>query len=67
MFEQIAEMIAEQLGMDAAEIKPESLTLGFQSLAESLIRRGWLNPFPKIRTTERPDTATRFFDVGIRF
>lgn len=24
MFEQIAEMIAEQLGMDAAEIKPES-------------------------------------------
>ncbi len=39
------------------EIKPKSLTLGYQSLAESLIRRGWLNPFPKIRTTERPDTA----------
>ncbi len=37
--------------------KPKSLTLGFQSLSESLIRRGWLNPFPKIRTTERPDTA----------
>lgn len=36
---------------------PKSLTLGFQSLAESLIRRGWYNPFPKIRTTERPDTA----------
>ncbi len=37
--------------------KPKSLTLGYQSLAESLIRGGWLNPFPKIRTTERPDTA----------
>ncbi len=37
--------------------KPKSLTLGFQSLAESLIRSGWYNPFPKIRTTERPDTA----------
>ncbi len=37
--------------------KPKSLTLGFQSLSESLIRRGWFNPFPKIRTTERPDTA----------
>jgi stage V sporulation protein AF len=37
--------------------KPKSLTLGYQSLAESLIRKGWLNPFPKIRTTERPDTA----------
>ena len=38
-------------------IKPRALTLGFQSLAESMIKRGWLNPFPKIRTTERPDTA----------
>ena len=38
-------------------IRPKSLTLGFQSLAECLIRRGWWNPFPKIRTTERPDTA----------
>ncbi len=41
-----------------SEIKPRSLTLGFQSLAESLIRSGWFNPFPKIRTTERPDTAS---------
>ncbi len=40
-----------------SEIKPKSLTLGFQSLAESLIRSGWYNPFPKIRSTERPDTA----------
>ena len=38
-------------------VKPKSLTLGYQSLAETLIRRGWYNPFPKIRTTERPDTA----------
>ena len=39
------------------KIKPKALSLGFQSLAESMIRRGWFNPFPKIRTTERPDTA----------
>ena len=38
--------------------KPKSLTLGFQSLAETLIQSGWYNPFPKIRTTERPDTAS---------
>lgn len=37
--------------------KPRSLTLGYQSLAETLIRSGWYNPFPKIRTTERPDAA----------
>ena len=38
-------------------IRTKSLTLGYQSLSECLIRRGWLNPFPKIRSTERPDTA----------
>lgn len=38
--------------------RPKSLTLGYQSLAETLIRSGWFNPFPKIRTTERPDTAS---------
>ena len=37
---------------------PGSLTLGYQSLAELLIGKGWYNPFPKIRTTERPDTAS---------
>ena len=40
------------------EAKPKSLTLGYQSLAELMIGKGWLNPFPKIRTTERPDTAS---------
>ena len=38
-------------------IRPKTVALGYQSIAESLIRRGWINPFPKIRTTERPDTA----------
>ena len=38
--------------------RPKTLTLGTQSLAETLIRRRWYNPFPKIRTTERPDTAS---------
>lgn len=39
------------------EIKTESLTVGMQSLAECLIKSRWYNPFPKIRTTERPDSA----------
>lgn len=38
--------------------RPYSLTLGYQSLAELLVGKGWFNPFPKIRTTERPDTAS---------
>lgn len=35
----------------------DALTLGHQSLAETLIRTHWYNPFPKIRYTERPDAA----------
>ena len=55
--------IAERDTVDAvkkriSEIKPKSLTLGTQSLSECLVRSGWFNPFPKIRTTERPDTAS---------
>lgn len=38
-------------------IETDSLTLGHESLAECLIRRRWYNPFPKIRSTERPDAA----------
>lgn len=38
-------------------IKTDSLTFGHQSLCEALIRTRWYNPFPKVRTTERPDAA----------
>ena len=38
-------------------IETDALTMGHQSLAESLIRTRWYNPFPKIRYTERPDVA----------
>lgn len=47
----------ERLSRRLEELRPASLTLGFQSLAECLIPRRWLNPFPKIRSTERPDVA----------
>ncbi len=50
--------IVERVEKKLRAIKPDTLTLGYQSLAESLIRRGWYNPFPKIRLTERPDTAS---------
>ncbi len=38
-------------------IKTDSLTMGHESLAECLIKQRWYNPFPKIRYTERPDSA----------
>ena len=49
--------ILDEVRNKISSASPMSLTIGYQSLAETLIRRGWFNPFPKIRTTERPDTA----------
>ena len=40
-----------------SNIKVEALTVGTQSLIECLIPSRWYNPFPKVRTTERPDSA----------
>lgn len=50
--------VVDEVKTKIKEAHPKSLTIGYQSLAETLIRRGWFNPFPKIRTTERPDTAS---------
>ena len=50
--------LVKEIREKISSAKPGSLTIGYQSLAETLIRKGWWNPFPKIRTTERPDTAS---------
>ncbi len=47
----------ENLKRKISSIKTDALTMGHQSLAECLLKTRWYNPFPKIRTTERPDTA----------
>ncbi len=45
-------------------IKPDTLALGMQSLAECLVpRRAW-NPFPRFRYTERPDAAAASLAEG---
>ncbi len=48
----------EMLKKKLSSIKTGALTVGAESLAECLIRKRWYNPFPKIRTTERPDSAS---------
>ncbi len=37
--------------------KVQSLTMNMESLAECLIKKRWYNSFPKVRYTERPDSA----------
>ncbi|MBR2293462.1 MAG: spore germination protein [Clostridia bacterium] len=48
----------EFLKKKLSSVKTGALTVGHESLAECLIKKRWYNPFPKIRTTERPDSAT---------
>lgn len=40
-----------------AEIHVDALTMAQESLAEALVSGKWYSPFPKVRYTERPDTA----------
>lgn len=40
-----------------SDLNVESLTMAQESLAEALVEQKWYNPFPKVRYTERPDTA----------
>lgn len=47
----------EKITQMLKNVRAEALTLGHQSLCECLVHSGWYNPFPKVRTTERPDNA----------
>ena len=39
------------------DLNIQSLTLGDQSLVEVVQNKSWLNPYPRVRYTERPDVA----------
>lgn len=51
--EDVLKKIKERL----KSIDVDSLTMNQESLAESIFPKGWLNPFPKFKYTERPDTT----------
>ena len=57
MNDRVDKKYLSELKNKLSSIKTFSLTMGHQSLAECLVRTRWYNPFPKIRTTERPDAA----------
>lgn len=49
---------------DLEEIDVRSLDMGDQSLVETLTKSKWYNPFPKIKTTQRPDVASSHISEG---
>ena len=57
MEDRVEREFLQQIVKRIQEIKVESLTMNQQSLAECLYDRSWINPFPKFKFSERPDTA----------
>lgn len=51
------EQLLSAIRRKISDIRVDSLTMNQQSLAERLFEKGWFNPFPKYKFTERPDTA----------
>ena len=49
--------LLENLDKRLRAINVPSLTMNQQSLVETLYKNFWYNPFPKVKHTERPDTA----------
>jgi stage V sporulation protein AF len=47
-----------------SNLNVKALNMTQESLAEALIHRGWYNPFPKVRYTERPDAAAAMLEEG---
>ncbi len=47
----------KRIKRELSSLKVKTLPMGQQSLSECLMPRGAWNPFPKVRYTERPDTA----------
>ncbi len=47
----------ENIRSRLSRISVDALTMNCESLAETLCPHRWINPFPKYKYTERPDTA----------
>ena len=58
------EKFVSSLRNKLSNLNVKALNMTQESLAEALIHRGWYNPFPKVRYTERPDAAAAMLEEG---
>ena len=49
--------VLEEIRGKLQKIDINSIAMGQESIAEAMMKLQWYNPFPKVRYTERPDTA----------
>lgn len=57
MDNKVDKKLLEEIKKRISEIDTEALTMNQESLAECLYKGKWLNPLPKFKYSERPDTA----------
>lgn len=57
MDSRVDKKLLNQIKKQLSEIKTDALTLSQESLSECLHKGSFVNPFPKFRYTERPDTT----------
>ncbi|MDY3282491.1 spore germination protein [Dysosmobacter sp.] len=55
--DRVDRQLLSELRKKLEAITARSLTMGQESVAEAVYPRQWYNPFPKVRYTERPDSA----------
>jgi len=58
MDNQVDHKMLEELRTKLKSIDVGSIAMSQESVAEAMMKPQWYNPFPKVRYTERPDTAT---------
>ncbi|MVX64119.1 spore germination protein [Clostridium chromiireducens] len=58
------EKLHKQIVDSLSNINIKALTLADQSLVDVISKKNWLNPFPKVRFTERPDVAAAHIVEG---
>ncbi len=57
MTNKVNKKILEKVEKYIEKLNIQALTLGDQSLVEVVQNKSWLNPYPRVRYTERPDVA----------
>ena len=57
MDNRVDKKLLDNLSKRIDRLNIDSLSMNQQSLIEALYKKKWLNPFPKVKYTERPDVA----------
>ncbi|HYE67998.1 MAG TPA: spore germination protein [Anaerovoracaceae bacterium] len=60
----VDEKVLKQIRDKIDGIQQDTLTVGDQSLVEAIGKSRWMNPFPKVRYTQRPDVVCAHLTEG---